>query len=223
MDGVTLSNAGCVRDYGQRCGAIGLERRNVADLQDAKNHPEFKRAHHELLDRLAREYRASRPLLERPVRWTIKGGGYKSKKDLVNALKAKGHRISDWATKLVNNKRFVLMAEGDEYDVFETTVKELAGKDVVTTTELYEIRDRLGFCDAPFETALLVRMEYDDQPMDTWEYALSEPLADADGDLIVLYVARYSGGSWVRWFYAYPDYQWLGGYRLLVCRKRLAS
>ncbi len=226
-DAVTLNPdlATPATDYGRRCENIGRERRTVADLQDAMSNPDFKKEHHDLLDRLASEYRASRPFLERPARWTIKGGGYKSKKDLVNAVKAKGHKISDWATELINNKQFVLMAEGDEYDVFETTVKELTGKDVVTTTELYETQGRLGFCDAPFETALLVRVEYEDQPMDTLQYVLSNPLADADGDLSVLRVGRGSDGSWVSGGSADPDpdNQWDGGVRLLVCRKRLAA
>jgi len=208
-------------DYGRRCESIGRERRTVADLQDAMSNPDFEKAHHDLLDRLACEYRASRPLLDRPARWTIKGG-YKSKKDLVGAVKARGHQVSDWAMELVNNKQFVLMAEGDEYDVFETTVKELTVKYVVTTMELYEIRDRLGFCDAPFETAMLVRMEYEDQPMDTWQFALSKPLADADGDLGVFFVARNSDGSCVTGGYADPDNLWGDDDRLLVCRKRLA-
>ena len=139
------------------------------------------------------------------------------------AVKAKGHRITDWAMEVVNRKKFVLMAEGDEYDVFETTVKELTGKDVVKITELYEIRDRIGFCDAPFETALLVRMEYEDQPMVTWQYALPAPLADAGGGLSVLSVERYSDGSWVSRIHARPDGLWHGDDRLLVCRKRLAA
>ena len=51
-------------DYGRRCESIGRERRTVADLQDAMSNPDFKKAHHDLLDRLAREYCVSRPLLE---------------------------------------------------------------------------------------------------------------------------------------------------------------
>lgn len=218
-DRVTLEPA--ADDYGRRCRSIGLERRSIADLQDGMNHPNFKAAHHELLDRLAREYRASLPLLERPARWTIKGGGYQSKQELVEAVKAKGYQFSNWAMGVVNNTEFVLMQDGDEYDVFLTTVKELTGKDQVTTAELYQIRDRLGFCDAPCEAALLVRVQYTDQPMDTWECALSKPLADADGYLRVLYVACLSYGSWVyRSFCAGPDSVWNGDAQLLVCRKR---
>lgn len=221
-DGITLDAdmTNCAADYGRRCESIGKERRNPQDLDDAMRHPNFKAGHHELLDRLAKEYRASLPLLERPARWTIRGGGYKSKQDLVKTVKGNDHEVTDWAMGVVNNKEFVLMKDGDEYDVFQTTVKELTGLDQVKTPELYAAQYRLGFCDAPFETALLVLVEYTDQPMDTWEYALSKPLAVAFGCLDVLDVVRYSGGSCVGSSYADPDVVWRGRDRLLVCRKR---
>lgn len=217
-DEVTLDN--CAADYGRRCESIGKERRVIAELQDAMNHPNFKAEHHALLDKLAKEHRATRPLTERGVWMTVTCGTHKSKKDLIGAVTKAGHRFSDWAMDLINTKGWTLLAEPTEIDLYETTVKELTGKDSITTKELYEIRDRLGFCDAPDETALQVRLAYTNQPMDEWRYILSQPKADSDGDLDVLDVARNSDGSWVSWRYAYPDVVWRGGGRLLVCRKR---
>lgn len=222
VDGVTLNIdiTDCARDYGQRAEAIGLERRNVADLQDAKNHPHFKAAHHELLDKLAKEYRASLPLIERAPWMTVQGGTYKSKDEIVKAVTDGGHKFSDWALGLIKTDGWTLLTSSEEIEVYETTVKELTGKDAVTTTELYDVRDRLGFCDAPDETALLIRLAYKDQPMDEWRYVLSQPKADSVGVLAVLGVARRSSGSWVRRLRARPGNGWNGSARLLVCRKR---
>jgi hypothetical protein len=220
--GVALSSdiGNAAEDYGRRTTAIGKERRAIADLQDAMNHPSFKAEHHALLDRLAREYRASLPLIERTPWMTVTGGTHKSKKDLINAVKGAGHGISDWVEEVINSKDFTLLTEPTEIDVYETTVKELTGKDSLTTKELSEIRDRLGFCDAPDETALHIRMAYTGQPMNEWRTVLSKPVAGAGGGLDVLSVGRGSDGSWVGGYYADPGSVWYGGERLLVCRKR---
>ncbi len=218
-DGVTLI-ADCARDYGQRAEAIGLERRSVADLQDAKNHPSFKAEHHALLDRLAREYRASLPLLERPPRFTMKLGVYGTKEEMIASVEGSGHKFPDWAKGLIKVDKFLMLAVEEEYDFFETTVKELTGKDKVKTPELYDAMHRLGFIDAPHESACAIRGAFTDQPMDQWAAVLSVPTADTDGRLSILSVARYSNGSWVHRYNALPDDEWGGGYRLFVCRKR---
>ena len=223
-DGVILEDnpqmTNCAADYGRRCQSIGMKRRDPKSLDNAMAHPKFNERHHALLDELEREYLASLPLTERGPWMTVQGGAYKSKDEIVKAVEDGGHKFSDWARDLIMTDGWKLLSEGEEIDVYETTVKELTGKDVVTTTELYEIRDRLGFCDAPDETALLIRLAYTDQPMDEWRYVLSQPKADSDGDLAVLRVERDSSGSWVFWSYADPDGQWDGDARLLVCRKR---
>lgn len=183
-------------------------------------HPKFNERHHALLDELEREYLASLPLTERGPWLTVQGGAYKSKDEIIKAVTDAGHKFSDWAMDLIKTNGWTLFTSPEEIDVYETTVKELTGKDVVTTTELYEIRDRLGFCDAPDETALLIRLVYTDQPKDEWRYVLSQPKPGSDGFLTVLLVVRSSSGSWVFGSYARPGNLWYGDARLLLCRKR---
>lgn len=225
--GVTLNPelVTAAADYSRRCESIGLERRTIADLQDAMNHPGFKASHHEMLDRLAKEYRASLPLLERPARFTLELGVYKTKDAMLTTVKGKGHKFSDYALGLIGRDEFVLLGETEKYDFFETTVKEVTGKDSVKTPELYDAMHRLGFIDAPFESASAIREVYDDQPMDEWRAVLSTPIAGAGGHLGVLDVGRHSGGSWVDGGSADAGRTWDGNERLFVCRKhqQLAS
>ena len=207
-------------DYGRRCEGFGNERREVADLQHAMNHPSFKAEHHALLDRLAKEYRASLPLLERPLRFRLKLGTYGTKENMLTSVKDKGHKFSDYALSVIANDQFLMLSVTGEYDFFETTVKGLAGKNRPTTIELYEALYRLGFIDAPHESASAIREMYDDQPMEEWRAVLSKPVTDSDGYLNILGVGRNSDGSWVYGSWTNPDDQWLGDIRLLVCRKR---
>lgn len=208
-------------DYGRRCRSIGLERRNVADLQDAMNHPAFKAEHHALLDYLAREYRASIPLLERPPRYTSKLGIWKTKAAMVNSVKAAGYRISDWAESVIRNEDFILISEPGEYEFFETSVRGLTGHNLVKTPELYASQERLGYCVAPCESACAIRLALiDRRQRDWWCYILSKPVADDNGLLSVLCVGNRSGEPLVHGNYAGPYQEWSGDWQLLVCRKK---
>lgn len=222
LDEVTLKPdlANCAADYARRCESIGNERREVIDLQHAMNHPSFKVRHHALLDELAKEYRNSLSLLERSARFTVKLGVYGTKDSMLASLKDKGHIVSDHAQSVIKNDQLLMLETPEEYEFLETTVKELTGKGSPTTTELYEAMYRLGFIDAPHESAPAIREIYDDQPMDEWRAVLSKPVAGSDGYLHVLYMVRNSRGSWVDGCRSDPGDQWRGGVRLLVCRKR---
>ncbi|HUD20715.1 MAG TPA: hypothetical protein VMQ44_01440 [Candidatus Saccharimonadales bacterium] len=216
-----LADEGLSRKFGDWCRDAALDHQaGGQEIHDFMAHPDSTNRFHRLINETAKEFEATRPLRERRPRFSLTLGQWKSKKDMIKSVEGKGHKISDWAKEVINGKEFVLLGSPEEYDFFETTVKELTGKDQVTTTELYEARDRLGYCDAPDESACAIREAYTDQPMDEWRYVLSVPRADAYGRLFVLDVARLSDGSWVLRSFAYPGAVWDGDARLLVCRKR---
>ncbi|MEK7548407.1 MAG: hypothetical protein AAB499_00725 [Patescibacteria group bacterium] len=210
-------------DYGRRCEKVGLERRTAPDLQHAMNHPSFKGEHHALLGRLAREYRNSLPLLERPPQFSLRLDIFPSKKKMIAITEAEGHEVSNDAKSVANHKDFHLYTRTEIFDFIPGTVEEVTGEDSVKTPELYAAQARLGLIVAPHPSAFAIRNEYTDQPMDEWRSVLSEPLPDSDGYLSVLYVARDSRGSYVRRHSVRPDRVWFGGSRLWVCRKRLLA
>lgn len=220
--GVTLDSdmTKTAADYGRRCESIGTERRSPKSLDSAMSHPKFKERHHALLDDLEREYIASLPIIERPARFSVTLGAFKTKENMIKAVESQGHKISDYARSVIANNEFTMLETEEVYDFYETTVKELTGKNSIKTSELYAAMYGLGFIDAPHESACAIRLEYTDQPMNEWQAILSKPVADSGGHLRVLYVVRNSDGSWVYWRSARPDYVWIGFVRLLVCRKR---
>ncbi len=221
MSEVTLNPdlANCAADYARRCESIGGERHKIIDLQHAMSHPQFKERHHALLNELANEYRQRLPLLERPARFTLKLGVYGTKENMLKSVTDKGHKFTYCATRVIASDRFLMLDAPGEYEFIQTTAKEVSGKNSPTITELRKAMHRLGFIDAPHESAPAIREIYNDQPMDEWCAVLSKPIADSNGDANILNVARHSGGSCVGRYFAHRGLDWDGDTLLLVCRK----
>lgn len=95
-DRVTLAPA--ARSYGNRCRNIGLERDDVPDLQDAMNNPRFKRAHHGLLDELARDYRLYGDAAVFPTWQNIQLATHGQDFSRLAEVVARRYDVSDWAT-----------------------------------------------------------------------------------------------------------------------------
>lgn len=192
----------------------------AAKLELAKGHPDVKTRFFDFLHILADERAAMLPFEVRPVWKTVKVGTHKSKKDLQKAVETEGHKLSDWAKDLFGQKKFPLTTDERTIELYTATVAELGFPDgAATVKEIYAKLDQLGFGVCPHETALQLRRVYKDQPMDEWRLVITEPVAVSSRDLCVLYVARYSNGSWVIGSYAYPDDHWRSDYRLVFCRK----
>lgn len=154
-----------------------------------------------------------------PVWKTITIGTHKDKDSLKAAVEAAGHMLSDWSKGVVKNKDFAVVGEERQLDLFSCTVAELGFPDGARVDTIYAKLDELGFGKCPDETALQLRREYTDQPMDEFRIVISEPLQGSDGDLGVLGVDRYSGGSWVRWYFARPGCVCYADHHLVFCRK----
>lgn len=147
---------------------------------------------------------------------TIAIGTYKTKGSLIKAVE-KEHKISDWAKELIDNKYFKLSKKQD-IDLYQMTIKELTGKELATTDDIYRAMKEKGYSTVPDDTVFYLRMAYADQPQGEWITCTSKPLAAADGVLSVFSVGRGSGGSWVFGLYASPGYHWHSNDRLAFCR-----
>lgn len=190
-----------------------------AKLELAKGHPEVKSRFFAFLHQLADERAALLPFEQRPVWKTVKVGTHKSKKDLKKATEDEGHKFSDWAADLFNQKKFPLSNEERTVELYTATVAELGFKEGATVKEIYAKLDSLGFGVCPHETAVQLRRVYKDQPMNEWRIVITEPVADSDGGLAVLLVGRNSYASWVGRGYARPGSRWHADNRLVFCRK----
>ncbi len=154
-----------------------------------------------------------------PVWKIVTVGTHRNKKALRQAVLDEGHRISDWSEELIKNKKFAVETEERTLELFTCTVAELGFPNGAKVSDIYAKLDEFGFGICPHETALQLRREYKDQPMDEQLIVVSEPLTDANGNLGVFYVERYSNGSWVDWSYARPDGVWHEDCPLVFCRK----
>lgn len=191
----------------------------LAKLELVKGDPDFVEELYKLFEARATKRAELLAFSDRPAWMTVTIGTHKDKKGLRQAVLDEGHRISDWSEEVIKNKKFAVETTERKLELFTATVKEVTGKDQARVDEIYARLDELGFGICPHETALQLRRELKDQPMDTFRIVISEPLAGADGLLGVLYVERSSVGSWVYGFYADPDVVWHGRCPLVFCRK----
>lgn len=213
-------SAGLARTIGQMTEAAALKwNGGTAKMELVKGDPEFQ----EMLFKLWDERSAKRAELlawqDRPVWKTVTVGTHQSKKDLQKATENEGHKFSDWAKDLFNQKKFPLSTEQKTVELFTCTVAELGFPNGGNVQDIYAKLDSFGFGVCPHETAVQLRRVYKDQPMNEWRIVITEPVADSFGCLTVLSVGRLSFGSWVRWLYAYPDNHWFADDRLVFCRK----
>jgi hypothetical protein len=206
-----------VKDYGRRCEAIGRERRNTADLQDAMDHPEFKKRHHDLLDQLAAEQQLRKPIMERRPFATIKLGTHKSVKDLRKALLDAGYRIGDWGDDIL--KRINVASKPEDVDIVVVSVAELGFPNGATRAQIYEKALSMGLGLCPAEVGPQWRLQYADQPMGEWILVGMEPISDSGGSLKVFDVVRFEDGRWLYGNDGRPGGVWYGDLRWAFRRK----
>lgn len=217
-DRVTLESA---EDYGRRCVAIGKERRNTPDLQDAMDHPNFKAEHHALLDRLAAEQRQRKPLIERSASLIVRVGTLKTVAELRQAVIAADCQISGWADGIVNQPAFkagIVQVEEDVEFIFASNA-ELGYPQGCTRAQTYEAGLKLGWKLCFPSDAIEIRRHYLDQPNGEYILIAMEPIADSDGCLSVFGVARLVGDRWLDASDSRPGRVWGAGARWAFRRK----
>lgn len=191
----------------------------LANAELVKGDPDFTAEFYNFCDARAAKRAETLAWQDRPVWKIVTVGTHASKDDLKKAVTDEGHKFSDWALGLINTDGFTIETTPRQIGLFTATVAEIGFPKGGKVKDIYAKLDELGFTVCPDDTALQLRREYKDQPMDEWRRVVTEPKADADGDLTVLDVGRNSRGSWVSWGYAFPDNEWPAGRRLVFCRK----
>lgn len=216
VDNPEMTN--CSDDYARRCKSIGMKRRNPRDLDSAMRHPKFNERHHQLLDDLAKEYEASRPIMERTPWMTIQLGTHKSNKDLRKELEKTGHRIGDWGSDIL--KKTDVAPEPTEVDLIVLSNAELGFPNGCTVAQTYEAAQKLGLELCPAEVGPQLRLQYKDQPMNEWVLVAMDPITDSYGYLFVFNVVRDVDGSWLYGSRGHPDRRWYGDDRWVFVRRK---
>jgi hypothetical protein len=211
-------SAGLARTIGQMVEAAALKYNGgAAKLELVKGDPEFQEFLFQLWDARAIKRTELLAFTDRPAWKVVKVGG-QSKEDLIRAVKAAGHKFSDYSLQVINNKGFTTLPEEREIELFTCTVAELGFANGACVNQIYVKLAEYGFDKCPDETALYLRMAYTDQPMNEWRIVISEPYTGSDGCPRVLDVGRSDDASWVNSNYAYPAYTWDGNFRLVFRR-----
>ena len=167
------------------------------------------------------KYRDS--LLERPIWMRVNGGQFQDKKNMIQFVQDKGCLIDIKVFYLIFSKEWKLLDRTEQIDLIEITVRELTGKEKAKIREIYEVCDRIGFRNAPDETAFLVQMGYQDYPENEKRFILSKPKMHCSyiNTLLILCIGRDAQHSWISSTDACPDSFWPGETRLLLCRRSL--
>ena len=192
-DGVTLEK--CAEDYGRRCVSIGKERRNIADLQDAMNHPMFKNGHHRLLDGLAKDFRVLKYFAELQPWETIKLGVTRSVRSLRKELADAGCGLGSDVEEMI--EYIPLASRPVEIDLYCASITEIRTKRGTWEGILSRL-DELGFAELPGEAALQLRKQHSDQPIkEYYTIVVTKPIECPEGKVRGFYIGCNSDGPWI--------------------------
>lgn len=209
---VTLEAA---EDYGRRCVAIAKERRSTADVQDAMDHPDFKKEQHILLDRLAAEQRRRKPLMERSLAY-IQVGTH-DLDELRQAFLGIG-RMSDWGADIF--KKIKVATEPGEAELVAASNAELGYAKGCSVKQTFEAGVKLGWMLCSPEDAAQYLIQHGEELKEgEWMLFAMEPITDSYGNLLVFSVVRYEGFLWLSASFGHPGAYCSGSYRWVFRRK----
>ncbi len=92
------------------------------------------------------------------------GTGHGSGKELWDAIKEGGGRVSDWAKNVLRQKAFRVQRNPTTLDLFVVSVEELGYPDGEYQTAIYKRALERGFSLVPAEAGPQVRLQYMNQP-----------------------------------------------------------
>lgn len=149
----------------------------------------------------------------------IKIGG-KTKKQLLKELKKQKINISSYAQSMIDNPDFTLSEKEEEIKFIKTTPAEMGLAGYPTTDQIYAKAKELGYELCPAETALHLRLDYKDQPMDEYLIMAMEAINGSDGDPKLFRMNRHSGGKWLDYYDGSPGIGWRGGNRFVFVSRK---
>jgi len=188
-------------------------------LELARANPNFRKEIWETLDRLASKQALRLPIIERPAWKTIRlGTGLKTADDFVQAIKAAGGKVGDYARDILGKPAFTASNQPTEIDLIIVTVSELGFPKGATRKEIYAKAQSLGLSLCPPEVGPQLRLQYMDQPNNEYLLIGMEPIAGSHGALSVFLVAHDGHGPWLYSHSDYPDDVWLDNDRWVFVR-----
>lgn len=149
--------------------------------------------------------------------------GGKTVDQLIQEMKEKKIKISDYAVDMLESKDFVTSAKTESLKLVRLKVGDLGfPKDKYPTTdEIYKRIQELGLELCPPEVGPNYRLKYADQPMNEWIRIGMKQIADRDGNPSVFYVGRYVDGLWLSYDWAKPANEWFPDYEFVFCLRKL--
>lgn len=191
----------------------GLEKAELV-----KGHPDFVKRTYELWDNLAAEQAIRLPITERP-NWMILQRTCNDAKSYISALESGGCKVGDWTRDIMNKPAFMVGFDIDTVELMSATVKELIGKNLATTVEVFAAIRKVGaLCPAWVGSEL--RKQYMDQPKGEWLVIGMEPIADSLGRFEVFNVTHGSSGLWLNTSDTRPDDHWDGDNRFVFVPRK---
>ena len=156
-----------------------------------------------------------------PIFKTIKlGTGLKTVDDFRKALKANGQRIGDWGNDILGKPAFTMADKETEIDLVVVSNADLGFKEGAYLKDTYKRALELGLVLCPNEVGPQLRLQYTDQPMNEWLLVAMEPIKVSDGALLVFYVVRNDGGSWLHGHNGHPGNRRYAGNRFVFALPR---
>jgi len=137
-----------------------------------------------------------------------------AKKELLN----KGIKFYGSAEEILQKVTF--SKENKEYNLVSFSVESLGFPNGATTKEIYDKAESLGLEICPAEVGPLLRLNYLDQPNNTYLVIAMKSILASDGSEHVFGVDHSSGelDLYARW--DYPDRRWDGSRRFVFLRRK---
>ncbi|NQV12581.1 helicase [Candidatus Uhrbacteria bacterium] len=139
---------------------------------------------------------------------TIKSGGL-SKDALHDELRKNDILLNEYAERIFNSGKFVVLEDCHEFRTVELTVGGLGFSNGATTREIIGKAKSLGLVECPLELAAYLRLQYLDQPtghMITIASKMTEETKVGFG--LGLYIRRLEDGLWLRGYRAHVEFVW---------------
>lgn len=192
------------------------------NLELARANPNFRRSIWNILDELAAEQALRLSIIERPTWKTIQlGTGLKTAEDFCAAIEKASGRVGDWAKNIMSKDTFVVADQPIEIKLVIATTKELTGKDVATTEEVFAGAECIGWKKCPPEVPPQLRLQYMDQPEgECLNIATELPIPVSSIHIGMFNVAHDGYGRWLFPHSGDPYNGWTGSDCWVFCRPK---
>jgi hypothetical protein len=134
--------------------------------------------------------------------------GGKTKEELLQELRDKNIKISQWAQDMIDNPDFTTLEDSEQIDLVRLKVRDLGFPNGATTDQIYAKAEEFGLELCPAEVGLHQRLKDEEQPLGNWYNIAIKQIAGRDGDLCVFGLAHRDDGLWLNYGWAGPDDEW---------------